>query len=225
MPRQKCLTERDAQRFADQLFRDIENDKLIVADKSEEQLSREIAEFAWVKYGVETHWHKKIVRTGTNTLCTYSDNPLNRVIQSNDILFIDFGFVVDGWECDFARTFVLGDDARKLKLKNDVEQAWYETQAWVHQHTTLKASDLFQYTREKARQYGWTPGGEIAGHIVGKFPHEQPADPKSPELDIHPDSHTDIFQPDATGNKRHWILEIHFTDPEKKIGGYFEQLL
>ena len=61
--------------------------------------------------------------------------------------------------------------------------------------------------------------------IVGKFPHEQPVDPKSLELDIHPENHNDMFLLDANGDKRHWILELQFIDKEKGIGGYFEQLL
>ena len=67
--------------------------------------------------------------------------------------------------------------------------------------------------------------GEIAGHIVGKYPHEQPANPKSMELDVHPDNPFDILLRDASGNKRHWILEMHFVDEEDGIGGYFEQLI
>jgi len=31
--------------------------------------------------------------------------------------------------------------------------------------------------------------------------------------------------PDKNGGLRHWILEIHFIDQKKKIGGFFEQLL
>jgi hypothetical protein len=42
---------------------------------------------------------------------------------------------------------------------------------------------------------------------------------------VHKENHNDMFQPDAHGNRRHWILEIHFIDAEKKIGGFFEQLL
>jgi Xaa-Pro dipeptidase len=34
-----------------------------------------------------------------------------------------------------------------------------------------------------------------------------------------------MFLPDANGNRREWILEIHFVDRERKIGGFFEQLL
>jgi Xaa-Pro aminopeptidase len=214
-----------AQKVASELFQAVEKNSLIVPGKSESQLNMEIEKFAKDKFGIERHWHKKIVRSGENTTSIYNDNPPDRVIQADDIVFIDYGVVVDGWESDFARTYVMGNDARKIKLKADVEKAWNETSDWIKSQKRLSASDLFRFTRQKAGEYGWTSAGEIAGHIVGKFPHEQPADPKSLELDIHPDNLADIFLRDPKGNKRHWILEIHFVDETNRIGGYIEQLL
>jgi hypothetical protein len=214
-----------SEKIASELFKLVEKNNLIVAGKSEQQLNDEVVKLANEKFGIDQHWHKKIVRCGANTTAIYPDNPPNLVIQKDDLVILDFGVVVDGWESDYARTYVLGNDPRKLKLKNDVEKAWEETRAWVKQQKILKASDLFAYTRKKSKQYGWTSAGEIAGHIVGKFPHEQPANPKSLELDVHPDNLNDIFLLDANGNKRHWILEMHFIDKENKMGGYFEQLL
>ena len=155
----------------------------------------------------------------------YPDNPPDRMIREEDILFIDLGPIVEGYEADIGRTYVMGNDPYKLKLKNDVERAWYEIQSWYRQQTALKASALFQYAVEKAGDFGWEFGGEIAGHIVGKYPHEQPADPKSLELDIHPDNHNDMFLLDQDGNDRHWILELKFIDRKNEIGAYFEQLL
>ncbi len=214
-----------AQNTAAELFQTIEKNNLIVAGKSESQLNREVTELARNKFGVHTHWHKKIVRAGINTMAIYTDDPPDRIIQPDDLVIIDFGVVVDGWESDYARTYVLGNDPRKIKLKNDVEKAWHEIQLWYRQQSSVKASDLFAMTRQKARAYGWTSAGDIAGHIVGKYPHEQPADPKSLELDVHPSNPNDMFMPDANGNKRHWILEVHFIDKEHGIGAYFEQLL
>ena len=214
-----------AQKISADLFKAVEQNNLIVAGKSEDQLNQEVVQLAHEKFGVEAHWHKKIVRTGVNTMSIYTDNPPNQIIKADDILFLDFGIIVDGYEADYARTYVLGNDARKLKLKNDVEKAWYEIQHWYRKQTSVKASDLFALTRKKASEYGWTSAGVIAGHIVGKYPHEQPADPKSWELDVHPDNPNDILLRDANGNKRHWILEIHFVDKANNIGGYFEQLL
>jgi len=34
-----------------------------------------------------------------------------------------------------------------------------------------------------------------------------------------------MFDLNKKGEKKHWILEIHFVDKEKEIGGFFEQLL
>jgi len=214
-----------AQYISLQLFRTIEKNNLIVAGKSEEELNSEVCNLALDNFGIRQHWHKKIVRTGKNTLAIYPENPQNRTIQKDDILFIDLGPVVEDYEADIGRTYVLGNDPQKLKLKRDVEAAWYDIQDWYQQRTTLKASELFQYAVEKAAAFGWEFGGEIAGHIVGKYPHEQPVDPKSLELDIHPQNHNDMFLPDANGNKRHWILELQFVDKQNEIGAYFEQLL
>jgi Xaa-Pro aminopeptidase len=222
MSREKLL---HAQYVSLQLFKAIEENNLIIAGKSEEQLNVEVCDLALKKFGIEKHWHKKIVRSGKNTLAIYPDNPPNRILDKDDILFIDLGPIVEAYEADIGRTYVLGNDAKKLKLKKDVEDAWYEIQEWYQQQTVLKASDLFNYAVLKAKRLGWDFGGEIAGHIVGKYPHEQPVDPKSLELDIHPDNHDDIFLRDADGNQRHWILELQFIDKDNEIGGYFEQLL
>jgi len=214
-----------AQNISIELFNAIEENNLIVPGKTEEQLNTEVCDLAFQKFGIEKHWHKKIVRSGINTLAIYPDNPPNRVIHKDDILFIDLGPIVEGYEADIGRTYVVGKDPNKLKLKRDVESAWYELREWYQQQTKLKASDLFNYAVLKAKRFGWEFGGEIAGHIVGKYPHEQPEDPKSLELDIHPDNHDNIFLLDADGNPRHWILELQFIDKENEIGGYFEQLL
>lgn len=222
MTKEKLL---HAQNTSIEFFHAIEENNLITAGKSEEQLNLEVCDLASKKFGIKDHWHKKIVRSGKNTLAIYPDNPPNRKIDKDDILFIDLGPIVDGYEADIGRTYVLGNNPKKLKLKKDVEEAWYEIREWYQRQSILKASDLFNYCVLKAKRLGWEFGGEIAGHIVGRYPHEQPADPKSLELDIHPDNHDDIFLRDADGNQRHWILELQFVDKENEIGGYFEQLL
>ncbi len=214
-----------AENITREIFNAVEKSNLIIAGKTESQLALDVCDIACEKFGIEDHWHKKIVRTGKNTLCIYPENPPNEIIREDAVVILDFGFIIDNYESDLGRTYILGKDSNKIKIKNDVEKAWYETQAWYRTQTSLKSSDLFQYVVEKANAYGYKFGGQIAGHIVGKYPHEQPSDPKSPALDIHPDNPDDIFLLDAHGNKRHWILELLFIDDENNIGGYFEQLL
>jgi len=213
-----------AEKVSAQLLEAVEKN-LIVAGKTESQLNDEIASLALEKFGIAKHWHKKIVRSGKNTMAIYPDNPPDQIIQKDDILFVDYGIITNGFESDFARTYVLGDDPQKVKLKKDVEKAWYETQAWYKKQTKLKSSDFFAYIVNKAKEYGYAYGGEIAGHIVGEYPHEQPADPKSHDLDVHPDNHNDMFLLDANGNERHWILEMHFVDKKNNRAAYMEQLL
>ena len=67
-------------------------------------------------FGVSRHWHKRIVRAGPNTLQPYRENPPDRVIGADDIVFCDFGPIFEEWEADFGRTFVLGDDPVKLAV-------------------------------------------------------------------------------------------------------------
>ena len=59
---------------------------------------------------------------------------------------------------------------------------------------------------------GWEFGGQIAGHLIGHFPHEK-LEKENKTNYIHPDNLIDMNTPDKQGNTRHWILEIHFVDP------------
>lgn len=213
-----------AEQKTKELFNAVEERGLIVPGKSELELTEEVVKLARDLFGIEQYWHKKIVRTGANTLQPYNGNPPDLVIQKDDILFLDFGPVFEGWEADLGRTYVMGNDSLKLKLKRDVETAWHEAKAWHAEQSSLTGAAYFKYVTELAKRYGWEFGGEIAGHIVGHYPHEQ-LEPGDLGLDIHPDNHSDILQLDKEGNSRHWILELQFVDRVNNIGGYFEQLL
>ena len=93
-----------AEQKAKALFAAVEQRGLIVPGKSESELSSEIVTLAKVVFGIETFWHKKIVRAGVNTLHPYNGNPPDRVIQNDDIVFLDFGPIFNGWEADLGRT-------------------------------------------------------------------------------------------------------------------------
>ena len=214
-----------AEQKAKALFNTVEERGLIVSGKSEQQLCDEILQIANHDFGVETHWGKKIVRTGVNTLQPYSSNPPDLIIREGDILFFDFHPVFEGWEADLGRTFVLCNNPLKQKIKKDVEAAWHEGNAWYFKQTKLTGAAFFNYATGLAKRYGYEFGNAIAGHIIGEYPHEQPDDPNDVCLDVHPDNDTDILQPDKHGNKRHWILELHFVDRVNNIGAFFEQLL
>lgn len=214
-----------AEQKAKDLFHTVEERGLIVSGKSEKELCDEIVKIASEDFGITDHWSKKIVRTGINTLQPFIANPPDLVIQDGDILFFDFHPVFEGWEADLGRTYILGSDPLKLKIKRDIEAAWQEANAWYFKQTSLTGAEFFNYVTDLTKRFGYEFGNAIAGHIVGRFPHEQPDDPNDLCLDVHPDNHKDILQLDKFGNKRHWILELHFTDRVNNIGAFFEQLL
>lgn len=214
----------EAENIAQQLFTAIEERNLIKHGKSENELNEEVFKLADELFGIKKYWHKRIVRSGVNTLVPYDDNPPNLVIQEDDILFLDFGPILEEWEADFGRTYVIGNDPFKHQLKADIEQAWHEAKSWFEMHTQLTGAEYWYYLLELAKKYGYTYGGQLGGHLIGHFPHER-LEPQNYGLYVHPGNPNDMFLPDANGNKREWILEIHFVDREKKIGGFFEQLL
>lgn len=215
---------REAEEKASFLFSEIEKRRLIQSGKSEKQLNEEIFALARDLFGIEKYWHKRIVRAGENTLHPYDENPPDLQIQEDDILFFDFGPIFEEWEADFGRTYVIGNDPQKRKLQRDIESAWYECAQYFRNHPAITGSELFAFAVKKAADYGWEFGGEIAGHIIGHFPHER-LEKEVKDHYVHPANLLPMRDPDQAGNPRHWILEIHFVDRQRKIGGFFEQLM
>ncbi|HTE07145.1 MAG TPA: M24 family metallopeptidase [Flavitalea sp.] len=214
----------EAEQKAGQLFQAIEDRGLVQPGKTETQVNQEVFDLAMEMFGIQKYWHKRIVRSGPNTLFPYDENPPDLVVQKNDILFFDFGPIFEEWEADFGRTYVIGEDPDKHKLKSDIEEAWYSARDWYNKQNSLTGAELFAHAEGLAKDYGWEFGGEIAGHLIGHFPHER-LEKGNYGLYVHPGNHNDMFLPDKEGKPRNWILEIHFVDRAKKIGGFFEQLL
>ena len=214
----------EAEKKAQQLFNEIENKNILIAGNSENKINELIFDLAFNMFGIKKYWHKRIVRCGENTLYPYNENPENLILKKDDILFLDFGPIFEEWEADFGRTYVVGNNPLKKKLKNDIEKAWYEGKKHFNSKTKITGAQLYSYCNGLAKKYGWEFGGEIAGHIIGQYPHEK-LEKEDKTNYIHPENHSNMFDLNKKGEKKNWILEIHFVDKEKKIGGFFEQLL
>ncbi|KAF2971563.1 hypothetical protein GQX73_g2040 [Xylaria multiplex] len=220
---QRAASLLDAQTKALQLFDEIAKD-LIRAGVSEKELSKEIHELGARRHGIKTHWHKRVVRSGPNTLHPYNENPPDRIIEANDILFVDLGPVFEAWEADFGRTYVLGEDPLKKRLRDSLEPVWKDVKSQFEKNPDMTGDELYAIARRTAELYGWEFGGAIAGHLIGSFPHERiPNDKKA--LYITEGNQERMKSLGKDGRQRHWILEIHLVDREKQIGGFFEQLL
>jgi Xaa-Pro dipeptidase len=215
----------EAELKAKLLFDTIEQQGLIVAGKTEKELNLAVYDLAFTMFGIKKYWHKRIVRSGVNTLCPYKENPPNLTIQANDVLFFDFGPVFEDWEADVGKTFVLGNDPIKLKLKRDVEAAWQEGKAYYDlHHKTLTGAAFYAYTKQLATKYGWDYGNAHCGHLIGNFPHELIVGEETINY-IHPENNELMSAKDKNGNNRYWIYEIHFVNEKLQIGGFFEQLV
>jgi Xaa-Pro aminopeptidase len=215
----------DAEEKAQLLFEEIEKRKIIVPGISEKEINTKIYELAFEMYGIKKYWHKRIVRAGKNTLLPYRENPPDLKIQNDDILFLDFGPVFEEWEADFGRTYIIGKDETKIKLKSDAQLAWLEGKKYYdYNKDSLTGAELYAYTKSLATKYGWEYGNEHAGHLIGNFPHE---DIQGEEIEnyIHPMNTKRMSETDKNGIERYWIYEIHFIDRKNEIGAFFEQML
>jgi Xaa-Pro dipeptidase len=214
----------DAQAKAQTLFAEIESRKLIRTGVTESSINENIYALAGQMYGISRYWHKRIVRAGRNTLAPYDENPPDLTVGEDDIVFLDLGPVFEEWEADFGRTFVVGNDPLKHKLCRDIEEGFAKGKQYFHEHPEITAAELYGFAQGLAKQAGWEYGGPIAGHLIGVFPHEKIAGDKV-TLYVHPMNKSRMQVPDAAGRKRHWILEIHFVDRAREIGGFYEELL
>jgi hypothetical protein len=93
-----------AQAQAVELFAAVSAREVITPGTRESVASDAIRDLAAELFGVSRFWHKRIVRAGVNTLEPYRQNPPDRVIGADDIVFCDFGPIVQEWEADFGRT-------------------------------------------------------------------------------------------------------------------------
>ena len=217
------LLEAEARGMA--MFDAIERAGFIAPGRTEREIDADIFALAERDFGVKVHWHKRVVRAGPNTVCTFYDDPQVRAIGPDDIVYLDLGPVFAEWEADIGRSYALGNDPEKKRLVADLPRLFDLVKVHFDTSPDITGAELFAFAQEMAAQAGWLFGGTIAGHIVGEFPHAQriPGD-----RDLHriaPANPKRMRDPDANGDERHWILEIHLVDKARTFGGFYERLL
>lgn len=213
-----------AQDQAAALFAAAEAEGLLRAGVSESQLTQDIHDLAAERFGVSTHWHRKVVRAGANTVATFYDNPPETVLGEDDIVFLDLGPVFGSWEADYGRTFVLGRDPEKLRLAADLDAVWAELAGLWRTSPDISGAQLYAAAHQAAEARGWRFAGQIAGHLVGEFPHTDFPGERNVSL-IAPVNDRPMSDRDADGRVRYWILEVHLAEPGGAWGGFCEALL
>lgn len=214
----------DAQSKAAILFDAVEQQHIVAPGLLESATSDAIRDLAADMFGVRRFWHKRIVRSGPNTLMPYRRRPPDRAIDDDDIAFVDFGPIFDQWEADFGRTFVLGDDPAKHRIRDALPALFAAGQEHFESTPGITGSQLFSHIVGLAERAGWEYGGPHCGHLVGEYPHERIAGDQVGNY-IAPGSDEPMRRADRTGRRCHWILEIHLIDRQREIGGFYEELL
>jgi hypothetical protein len=214
----------NAQARALKLFDAIERDGLVRAGVSERDIENAIGELATREFGVEKHWHKRIVRAGANSVTIAGDNPPVRTIAEDDIVYVDLGPVFEAWEADIGRSYALGADPLKHRLVADLPQLFERVQAHYRRDPHITGAALYAFAQDTAAAAGWRFGGKIAGHIVSEFAHALIPGDKALNR-ISPQNPNPMSDPDGKGRARHWILEIHLVAPDGSFGGFYERLL
>ena len=212
---------RGAQAKAIELFDAVRHSGIIVPGVREIEASNSIRDLASEMFGVDRYWHKRIVRAGENTLRSLREDPPDRVLDDDDIVFCDFGPIFEQWEADVGRTYVIGDDPVKLKLRDSLPSVWQEGKAFFEQHEDVTGEQLYAQMAELGSRAGWELAGDTVGHLVGQYPHGE--DDRASY--IAQGNNQPMRRKDRNGQQCHWILEVHLVDRERKIGGFYEQLL
>ena len=202
----------------------IENARLIRPGRSEHMVERDIFALAEQSFGVKQHWHKRIVRSGVNTLRIAGDDPPVRDIGEDDTVFLDLGPVFGAWEADVGRTYAVGPDPEKHRLCRDLAMIFDELKEFFDTQPDVTGAELYDVACRSADAAGWLFAGKIAGHIVGEFPHARLPGERD-HYRISPDNKTRMRDPDALGQTKFWILEVHLADRARSFGGFYERLL
>jgi Xaa-Pro dipeptidase len=198
---------------------------LLSPGQTELTASDGIRNLAEQQFGITHFWHKRIVRSGENTLHPYQVNPPVRTFDTDDILFIDFGPVLKKWEADVGRTYVIGDNPLKCLLRDDTEKIWTLGRDFALTNSNISGAELYSFMKEQAELHGYFLGDQRhVGHLIGEFPHERIENDAAISY-LTPSNTQPLNRRDLNGNQWHWILECHLVSPTLGVGGFFEQLL
>jgi Xaa-Pro aminopeptidase len=206
------------------MFDAIEAAELVAPGRTERQVEDDIYVLALEQFGVEQHWHRRIVRAGVNTLTLAADYPDVRMIGPDDTVYLDLGPVFEVWEADIGRTYALGPNEEKKRLVADLERVFERTQKHYHASPNITGAELYAFAQTSADEAGWAFGGVIAGHVVGEFSHSTWPGEKDLKR-IGPRNPLPMRRLDHLGRDFHWILEIHLVDRDRTFGGFYERLL
>ncbi len=164
-------------------------------------------------HGVRKFWHKTHIRFGRSTVLSFDDPYHDEVVlQDNDIFFLDIGPIWNGVEGDCGETFVMGENAKFTKIRNDLKSIFDQTrELWKREGST--GLHLYQYAEELTKKMGYLlHPSYVKGHRLSEFSHFNYTKLGTGDLDFCP-------------SPERWVLEFQICDPSMQFGAFYEDLL
>jgi Xaa-Pro aminopeptidase len=162
--------------------------------------------------GFDKNWHMTHLRLGSDTLKKFRDKSIkDKVLTEDDIFFIDLGPVKDGYEADYGKTYVIGEDPEKVKIAKASEDLFHQVaDHWGN--NPLTGLELYDYAHKEAAKMGYELYLDVDGHRLGDFPHAL----------FYRGSLRD-FESVPVPNV--WVFEVHLVHPSGEYGAFFEDIL
>jgi Xaa-Pro aminopeptidase len=183
-----------------------------VAPGMSEEEGLGLARLALRAQGFESDWVEPTLRFGANTLKGYAEPPEPGVVLApDDVWFVDVGPLWKGHECDYADTFVVGDDPGRRRLVGDLRAIFDGTSRHLRE-TRATGAALYRFAAAEAAARGWQLDLEMAGHRLGVHPHAA----------VHDGT---LARAEFTPSAGIWMLEIQIRHPDKPYSAFFEDLL
>ena len=100
----------------------------------------------------------------------------NIIVREGQIVSIDVGVILNGWQGDAARSFLIGEcSEEKKKLVRVTEECFYK--AVEHLTDGTPVGDIGYYVQTHAESNGFSVVRALTGHGIGKEMHEDPSVP------------------------------------------------
>lgn len=163
---------RQAAQIADQALADLIEAGGIAPGRSERDIAIDL-DFRMLRLGAEEVSFETIVATGPNSAIPHH-RPSERVLESGDLIKIDFGATYRGYHSDMTRTYAVGSIATwQREIYDVVAQAQAAGVAALQVGRTGKQVDTAARDIIDAAGYGETFAHSL-GHGVGLEVHEAP---------------------------------------------------
>ncbi len=140
---------------------------------SEKELSLEI-EFFFKRNGADGQAFNMIIASGPRSAMPHGTASLKK-LQNGELLTMDFGALLNGYNSDITRTIAVGGKDKKME---DIYKIVLEAQmsALDSVREGVMASEVDKAARDVIKSYGYGDNfGHSTGHGVGLEIHEQPS--------------------------------------------------